>query len=231
MKRIFCGLFILFSCVSLAQIVTDSVLQDNRYFEDQFYIGLTYNILLDKPDNVDQRNLSYGLQAGFIKDIPINKNRTTALGIGLGYGVYSYYTNLRAIENLDDFNYNVITEIDSLKRNKLENHMLELPLEIRWRNSTASEYKFWRVYAGIKLGYVLGGRSKYVSNKANEERDSFYNSDIRRFQYGLTFNFGYNTFNLHAYYALNSLLNDGVTVEGMDISMKPLRIGLIFYIL
>lgn len=231
MKRIFFFGFLLVTLVSMAQIQPDSVVRDSRYLEDQFYIGLTYNFLLDKPENVSQRKLSYGLQGGFIKDIPINRSRTTALGIGLGYGVYSYYSNLRAIETSDDFGYRVITDIDSLKRNKIETHMLELPLEIRWRNSSPTEYKFWRLYAGLKLGYVVGGRSKYISNKANNERTSFYNGDIRRFQYGLTFNFGYNTFNLHAYYALNGLFNDGVAVDGTGISIRPLRIGLIFYIL
>lgn len=231
MRRIFFGGFLLISLVSNAQMQSDSVLRDSRYLEDQFYIGLTYNFLLNKPENVSESNLSYGLQGGFIKDIPINSSRTTAFGIGLGYGVYSYYSNLRGIETPDDFEYNVIINSDSLKSNKVETHMLELPLELRWRNSTASEYKFWRLYAGVKLGYVIGGRSKYISNRTNNERASFFNDDIRRFQYGLTFNFGYNTFNLHAYYALNDLFNDGVTVDGAAISMKPLRIGLIFYIL
>ncbi|KKN21117.1 hypothetical protein LCGC14_0928660 [marine sediment metagenome] len=224
-------MFFLYSLATFAQNQTDSVVGDSRYLEDQFYIGLTYNILLNSPENVNQRNLSYGLQGGFIKDIPINKSRTSAIGIGLGYGVYSYYTNLRALETVDGFDYTIITEIDSLKRNKVETHMLELPLEFRWRNSTATEYKFWRVYAGVKLGYAVGARSKYISNKTNNERESFYNADIRRFQYGLTFNFGYNTFNLHAYYALNGLFNDGVMVDGETIAIKPLRIGLIFYIL
>lgn len=231
MKRIFFGVSLLYSIMAIAQIQTDSTSRDSRYLEDQFYIGLTYNILLNQPENVNQRNLSYGLQGGFIKDIPINRRRTAAFGVGFGYGVYSYYTNLRAVETVNGFNYNVITEIDDLKRNKVETHMLELPLEMRWRNSTASEYKFWRIYAGVKLGYALGARSKYISDKMNNERDSFFNSDIRKFQYGLTFNFGYNTFNLHAYYALNGLFNDGVVFDGTAISIKPLRIGLIFYIL
>lgn len=220
--------FILISWASTAQVYPDSVLRDTKYLEDQFYIGLTYNFLVEKPDNVNQRNLSYGLQAGIIKDIPISKNRTAALGIGLGYGVYSYYSTLRAEETTAGFEYSIITDIENLKRNKVETHMLEMPLEVRWRNSNAVDYKFWRVYAGAKLGYVIGGRSKFVTE---DVKDSFYNTDIRRFQYGLTFNFGYNTFNVHAYYALNNLFNDGTTIEGADISMKPLRIGLIFYIL
>ncbi|MGB7394126.1 MAG: porin family protein [Pricia sp.] len=228
MIRILVGGLLLISWASVAQVYPDSVLQDSKYLEDQFYIGLTYNFLIDKPDDVTQRNLSYGLQAGIIKDIPINRSRTTALGIGVGYGVYSYYSNLRALETATDFEYRVITDIDSLRRNKVETHMLELPLEFRWRNSNAVDYKFWRVYAGVKLGSVIGGRSKYVSE---DDKQSFYNIDIRRFQYGLTFNFGYNTFNVHAYYALNNLFEDGTSLEGGEISIKPLRIGLIFYIL
>ena len=210
---------------------TSQSTENSKYLEDQFYIGLSYNFLLNKPDAVNQRNLSYGLQGGFIKDIPLNTDRTVALGIGLGYGLYSYYSNLRAIEGDSEVGYEVITEIDSLKRSKVETHTFEVPLEFRWRNSTPSEYKFWRVYTGVKFGYVMGGRSKYISDKANNERSSFYNADIRRFQYGLTFNFGYNTFNLHAYYALNNLFEDGTNLEGQPIEMRPLRIGLIFYIL
>lgn len=231
MKQFLFGVFLISACTANSQVYSDSTLRDSKYLEDQFYIGFTYNFLVDMPEAVNQRNLSYGLQGGMIKDIPVNEKRTIALGVGLGYGVYSYYSNLRANETGNGFEYTVIMDSDSLKRNKVETHMLEIPLEFRWRNSNAIDYKFWRVYAGVKLGYVIGGRSKYISNKANNERDSFYNTDIRRFQYGLTFNFGYNTFNLHAYYALNNLFEDGTSLEGADIAMKPLRIGLIFYIL
>ncbi|WP_373519315.1 porin family protein, partial [Pricia sp.] len=138
------------------QVYPDSTLRDGKYLEDQFYIGLTYNFLVDMPENVNQRNLSYGLQAGIIKDIPINRSRTTAFGIGLGYGVYSYYSNLRAIEIPTGVEYTIIADSDSLKRSKIETHMLEIPLEFRWRNSNANDYKFWRIYAGVKLGYVVG---------------------------------------------------------------------------
>ena len=201
---------------------------DKKYLEDQFYVGVTYNFLLNMPHDITQRNLSYGLQTGFIRDIPLNQDRTIALGIGLGYAVNSYYSNLLATEAINGVDYSVLVSDTIYKRNKVETHMLEMPFEFRWRNSTASEYKFWRIYTGFKLGYVVGGRSKYV---ANNGKQSFYNKDIRKFHYGLTFNFGYNTFNIHAYYSLNSLFNDDVLIDGEPIAMKPLRIGLIFYIL
>ncbi len=203
--------------------------EDLKYLEDQFYMGLTYNFLLDRPAPVKQQNLSYGLQMGFIKDLPINRQRTLALGIGVGYGVNSYYSNLLVTKQENSFEYSIVPEDLGVKRNKLETHLLEMPIEFRWRNSNPTEYKFWRIYTGLKLGYVMGSRSKTVSNLG---KGSFTNTDIERFRYGLMVNFGYNTFNIHIYYALNNLFKEGLTLDtGEDLTFTPLRIGLIFYIL
>ncbi len=192
---------------------------DMKYLEDQFYLGTTYNIVLNRPENVTQRNFSYGLMGGFIRDIPINLDRNIGFGVGLGYAYNNYYTNLFANEIADGIEYTVLDKSVSYKRNKVDTHVLEVPLQFRWRTSTASTYKFWRVYAGMKLGYVLGSRSKFVSN---DEKFSFKNNDIERFRYGVVFNFGYSTFNVHAYYALSNLFNDGVvTVEGDSIEFDP----------
>ena len=70
-----------------AQAEQDSTSVDKRYLEDQFYAGITYNFMLSLPDDVSQRNFSYGLQSGFIKDIPLNADRNLGLGIGLGLGL------------------------------------------------------------------------------------------------------------------------------------------------
>ncbi|WP_072994594.1 porin family protein [Pseudozobellia thermophila] len=222
-------LWVLTAQGAMAQTNGDTVALDTRYLEDQFYIGLTYNFLLEKPDVVNQSNLSYGLQMGFIKDMPINAGRTVALGLGLGYGLYSYYSNLQAVELEEDFGYLIIDDEADFKRNKIESHMIEVPFEFRWRSSNEVSYKFWRVYTGFKVGYALGSRSKLVPTEG--AKTSFYNTDIRKFQYGLTFNFGYNTFNLHAYYSLSNLFDDNVYLDGDPIDIKPLRLGIVFYIL
>src|SRR5690606_3068302 len=202
---------------------------DTKYLEDQFYVGLTYNFLMDMPTDVTQRNLSYGLHGGFIKDIPLNLGRTVGLGIGIGYGINSYYTNLRALQNGARLDYILLDGETRYKRNKIETHVLEIPFQFRWRNSTPEEYKFWRIYAGMKFGYAFANRSKFVSDT---EKIGFKNKDIREFQYGIALNFGYNTFNIHAYYSLHSLFKDGTALStGESIQMQPLRIGLIFYIL
>ncbi|TXN37118.1 PorT family protein [Flagellimonas hymeniacidonis] len=208
--------------------VEDNVGVTSKYLEDQFYIGLGFNFLVDRPMDVSQRSLSYNLQGGFIKDIPFNKRRNFGLGIGLGYATNSYYHNIEASEVGDNVIYEISTS-DEFKRSKFETHAIEMPIELRWRTSTLEEYKFWRIYAGAKLGYVFSGRSKLVTDS---ETTGFSNGDIQKFQYGLLLNFGYNTWNIHAYYSLNPLLEDRLTLEnGTPIDIRVLRIGVIFYIL
>ena len=220
----FAILFLLVVLQSNAQVASDSI-SNTRYFEDQFYVGLSYNFILNHPEGSNQRNLSYGLQAGVLKDIPLNKAGTKAIGIGAGLALNSYYSNLVADISGDDITYSIN---DDITRSKLETHLVEFPLEFRWRNSNAEDYKFWRVYGGIKAAYVLGARSKYDLDDISE---GFKNTDLTKFQYGLTLSFGYNTFNFHAYYALTELFDGNASVNGEVLQYRPLRIGLIFYIL
>ncbi|WP_437397345.1 porin family protein [Flagellimonas lutimaris] len=219
--------FILLSSPILGQSTNKMQGGDDRYLEDQFYIGVGYNVLLDKPDELAQRNLSYNLQVGFIKDIPFNRKRNFGVGLGFGYAVNSYYSSLVASQENSTVVYQIMDQID-YNRSKLGTHAIEFPFELRWRTSNAEEYKFWRIYAGAKFGYVFSGRSKLVTEDGN---DSFYNDDIEKFQYGLMLNFGYNTWNIHAYYGLNPLLKEEATLNGNSIDLRVLRIGLIFYIL
>ena len=224
--RIFISLF--FLCFFAGGLAQGTSAPDTEYLEDQFYVGVTYNFIRNKPNDITQRNLSYGLQGGFIKDMPLNPSRTRALGIGFGYAVNSYYSNMQAIKTEGTINYSQVDNNINLKRSKLENHLIELPIEYRWRNSNPEEYKFWRIYTGVKLGYVFASRSKYVSDI---EKISFSNGDVRQFQYGLTFSFGWNTFNAHVYYSLSNLFEDNITFDGELIEIKPLRVGFVFYIL
>ena len=188
--------------------------------------------MLSLPNDVSQRNFSYGLQSGFIKDIPLNEQRNIGFGIGLGLGLNTYYTNVRAIEVGNDIQYRLSSSEIDAKRSKIETHLIEMPLEFRWRNSNATEYNFWRIYAGVKLSYVLNARSKFVAAINNKSfKGSFNNTDLRKLQYGLTLNFGYHNFNMHIYYALTGLLNEEVTFDAAEFKIKPLRIGFIFYIL
>ncbi|PKB42152.1 outer membrane protein with beta-barrel domain [Cellulophaga sp. RHA19] len=222
-----CLSFLLFFVLLGSSVYAQNKEVDSLYLEDQFYVGVTYNTFADKPANLDQRNLPYGLQLGFIKDLPINKNRTVGFGLGLGYAVNNYYSNLVASKQDNTISYVLVDDDFDYTRSKIETHLIEMPIEFRWRRSTPTKYKFFRIYAGAKLGYVFSAKSKFVSD---DLKDVFKNTDVSNFRYGLQFNIGYNTWNIHVYYGLNSLL-DNAYVGDEQLNMKPIRIGFNFYIL
>ena len=204
-----------------------SVQGQEKYLEDQFYAGIAYNILTQRPEEVVQRSLSYHLEAGLIKDIPINPSRTFGFGLGLGYSADAYYSNIGASPAGEGVNYSVLDN-DTFIRSKIQTHGVDVPFEIRLRSSTPESYKFWRLHAGMKATYLFGARSVLVTD---EQRNGFKNRDVRQWQVGAMLNFGYNTFNIHLYYGLTPLLDPEAQVNGETISSRVIRAGVIFYIL
>jgi hypothetical protein len=203
---------------------------DSLYKEDQFYAGITYNLIGKKPADLSQRGFSIGLQLGFIKDMPINKKRNIALGIGLGYSTNSFNQNLLVNkDNTGTFNYSILNDATTYSKNKFYEHLVELPFEFRWRTSNPTEYSFWRIYTGFKIGYVFASSSKYVGDLGTLKYKGI--ADLNDFQYGLTLSAGYNTWNFYAYYALNPIFSGDAKLNGESIDMNAVKIGLMFYIL
>lgn len=199
---------------------------DSLYREDQFYIGLTYNLLQNRPKGLSQNSFSSGLHIGFLRDIPLNKRRNYAIAIGLGYSMNDYRQNMKIKKTDNVFNYQLENDFD---KNKFALHYIDLPLELRWRTSTIQSHRFWRIYTGVKLSYLILNKSKFTSS--DETLRYFGNDDFNKFQYGAYISFGYNTWNFHAYYGLNSLFKSDTKLDGNSIDMNTLNIGLMFYIL
>lgn len=176
---------------------------------------------------MSQNGFSSGFHLGFIRDMPINKKRTFAIGIG--YSANSFNQNLLISKDLQGaFNYELL-ESATFTKNKFSNHLIEIPLEFRWRTSTTETYKFWRIYSGFKLGYVLASTSKFNGSPQDiilKKIDHF-----EKLQYGLTMSIGYNTWNAYVYYALNPIFKKEAMLNGKSIDINAIKIGLIFYIL
>lgn len=211
--------------------------QDNKselyknYREDQFYASITYNLLNEKPSDVSQSGFSSGFHFGFIRDIPINDRRNFAIGLGLGISANSYnQKDLLIEESNNDVTFNIIDEGDyNVTKNKFSTYLVEVPLEIRWRTSTAEDYNFWRIYTGIKIGYLVYNSTKFQSEVANVKLSNV--DSFNKLQYGLTMSVGYSTWNFHVYYGLNPIFDDTSKLNEESIDMKSLKIGLMFYIL
>lgn len=188
---------------------------DSLFREDQFYVSVSYNLVQNRPSGFKQFGFSQGFTAGFLRDFPISKDRKWALAPGIGYS----YNNIKQFVNSDEFfgdgsSENIRTTITS--------HGVDFPLEIRWRNASPTNHKFWRVYAGFKATYVLGANIKVETTSGNEKNSIL--EDVNRWQYGAYLSFGFNTWNPYVYYGLNPIFNEGS-------KMSNFNIGFMFYIL
>ncbi|MCC1484327.1 porin family protein [Winogradskyella immobilis] len=208
----------------------DSLVVDDRYREDQFYASITYNILSNVPDDLSQDGFSTGFHLGFIRDMPFNARRNWSVGLGIGVSSNSYNQNLIISENANEFQFSFSDEtIENIQKNKFTTYLIDFPLELRWRTSTATDYKFWRIYTGFKFSYLVYNTSKLRSSNLDNDLSSIDN--FNDFQYGITLSAGYGTWNFNVYYGLNSIFDNTVSVDNQSIDIKALKLGLIFYIL
>ena len=230
MKYIFIILLVLFGVQFNFSQESYTKEVDSLYKEDQFYVGVTYNLFGKKPDGLSQSGFSTGFHFGFINDMPLNKNRNFAIGIGIGYSLNSFNQNM--LISKDDagvYTYSLLNNSNSYSKNKFYSNLIELPIEFRWRTSTPTEYKFWRIHAGFKLGYVVSNATKF---KGEPESFKYKNiNDFNNLQYGLTLSAGYNTWNIYMYYGLNPIFTNKAILNGNSIDSNSLKVGLMFYIL
>src|SRR5690554_2124146 len=203
---------------------------DLRYREDQFYFGITYNILVNSPPGMSSRGLSGGLQGGFLRDMPINKRRNIAIAAGLGLTYDQYGQNLFIGEDANGKTiFSVLDSDIDFTQNRFALAMIEVPIELRWRTSTPTEYRFWRVYAGARIGYAYWYQSTY-KEPGNDEKTSRI-SEFNPLRIAASLSLGYNTFNFYASYSINPLFDDAITEKEDKIDMNTLKVGLMFYIL
>lgn len=202
---------------------------DSLYREDQFYFGATYNIFINLPKDMSQYGFSAGFHFGFIRDFPVNPDRNKAIGIGLGFSTNSFNNNLNISENQQQGQSLEIIPEGGFSRNKMILHIIELPIEFRWRTSTPETYRFWRVYPGFKFGYVVASKSKFIGDGKTINNNNIDN--LNRVQYGLTLSAGYAAWNVHVYYGLNTIFNNEERLNGQSVDFKMMKIGLMFYIL
>lgn len=203
---------------------------DPRYREDQFYIGVTYNFLMNKPEILKNQGLSGGIHGGYLRDIPINKRRNVAVAVGLGF-VYDQFGHNFFVgrDQQDQTIFRILDEHVHYERNRFNMAGIEVPLEFRWRTSTATEYKFWRIYAGARIGYAYWYKSSF-----KQENNRVILTKIPEFdpvRISGTLALGYSTFNFFASYTFNSLFKNGNANEDLEIDFNAVKVGLLFYIL
>ena len=223
MKKIV--VFLTFMLINSLYAQKDSLQIGDRYFEDQLYLDVSYNVLRNQPDGVKSSSFSYGSSIGYIRDIPLMKNGKLALGVGIGYGYDSFSHGLKVVKT----NLGYLYEATTNTSNKLQLHAVEFPIQFRVRSSEVNKYSFWRLYTGVKLSYNIANKFSYLDeNKATVS--NINTSNYNKFQVGLTMSVGYGTFNFYIYYGLTPLLNNA-EINSATIDSKVFKLGLSFYLL
>ncbi len=227
----FCGVFQI-NAQEEEKPEPDIKVVDSLYREDQFYFTFTYNSA-NRLKGLSQKKFSPGISVGFLRDMPVNKARTYAVAIGLGYSLAVYNHNIYQYPSepgsSSAFTYEFISSDTYYQKNKLTQHFIEVPIEFRWRASTLDSHKFWRIYTGFKVSYLLADSYRFVNDVQRIRYRN--NSDLESFNYGCYITAGWNTWNFYAYYGLNSLYKKTATIDGRSLAPHTLNIGLQFYIL
>jgi hypothetical protein len=232
-KTVLCLVFLLSFFTSFAQENPNAELLpttkvDSLYREDQFYIGVTYNLLKNTPVAFSNDKFSTGLSVGFLRDMPINSNRNLAVAPGLGLTFNNYSQNIGITTANGTPVYTVLTDASAYSNNKFSQLFVDLPLEFRWRGSSFENHRFFRIHGGLKLSYLLYDRSVFRSDSGDTVITG--NPDFNKLLYGTYVSAGYGGVNLYVYYGLNPLFKTA-QIAGTKVDMKSLNIGLIFYIL
>ena len=207
----------------LGQKITEEK-ETTFYREDQFYFGTSFMLLNSNQEAFKPKGLSRHFQLGFVRDIPLNISGRFATGVGLGIDFERYTTNLIQLEegiySLSDLND------ESYEPLFISVQSIEFPLSLRWRNSSPSNYTFWRLYGGLAFQWHYRSRAK--------QNDSFItlSDELQAFGSKAYISFGYNTWNFYFSYRLQPFFSSkGVTPDALPIKLTPIKIGLIFYVL
>ena len=208
---------LLIASFALAQTPADLL-----YREDQIYASVGYPLLIDVPEALTQNKLSHTFSLGFVRDMPINRARNLAFGLGFGLNYNVVHTNLQFTENMEAYTY-----LSSNVTNQWNNLDLEIPLEFRWRSSVPLNYQFWRAYAGLVGYYTLSANQRTRTALI----DSITSLSVQKFRLALRLNVGNNTWNLTYTHPIDSFFDyDKSPHNKLFSQLKIAKLGLVFYI-
>jgi len=214
--------------ISFTMIAQDSIQSSNlSYKEDQWYASISFLLANESIDGFRFNGISQAFSLGFIRDFSLNQDSDKALGLGLGYGISNYGSNLGVVKKgSSKYQFNLIENILLASKNRLISHFIEVPIEYRWRTSTASSYAFWRVYAGYVFRYNFFSKSKPFTG------DSTALDEVRPLSHALKLSAGYNTWNIYVEYSLSPYFKKETQTDlGVPMELNQIKVGLIFYFL
>lgn len=214
--------FTLISSVAFAQEEIKKTIKDkSQNDKDRIVMQLGSEMWLTKPDSIEVKGTSrgFGLYWMFV-DLPIGSPKLT-FSFGLGAFASNIFTDRYAFET-DSMTYLPPVTVE-YKRTKLVTTYLDLPIEFRYCSNPEKRNNSFKIGIGFKGGVLVGSHSKIRMRDALGDWMVSKNTGIKhlnQYRYGPTFRIGYGSFNIFAYYLLNTLF-----VKNKGPEIVPFSVG------
>ena len=218
----------------------------NTDSRDRLIMEFNWNWWLNTPEDLGLQGKSRGFNFYFFYDAPIGgDNFAIAPGIGIGNSNI-FHTSFLTVDTdttSETFGNTLISPFPEdnegnitldFKKNKVSLTYVEIPVELRFRTNrnprNGNRFKF---AVGFKGGLLINSHTKYVGTdtrpgalpgntdfvKYKEHRLL----NVSNFRYGVTGRVGYGNVNIHAFYGLSEVFE-----EGQAFTANPLEIGISF---
>ncbi|MFP4064167.1 MAG: porin family protein [Bacteroidales bacterium] len=212
---------------------------------DRFFVTLFTDAWQNVPDEMDLSTIQRGINISAMQDMPMGRSNFS-IAAGLEFSSHNLYSDHRYLFYPDhplsqEEKYDFAPLRRDYDKNKLSLNYLEVPVQFRYR--TRGLNRTFRIYAGIKAGYLVNAHTKY-EGKDNyllqdgihlyEELEDLlsdtYTREIKTkehrlgnladYRIGLTAMVGYGSLNLHLYYPLTKIFEDNSASD-----MYPVSVG------
>jgi hypothetical protein len=188
--------------------------------KDRLIFEAIYTSWFGIPKNIKPDWKCIGFNFAMMFDKPI-KNSNFSFGYGAGLYCHNFSSNANYLYKTDSITNITSTLMEpktsSYISNKYSERSVEIPLELRFRTKTNSNFK---MMLGVKIGYVFNDYKK--TNDVNGKIRLYDLKNINRFRYGLNFRIGVEQFCLSASYYISEAFNATNGPQGIH----PFSIGI-----
>lgn len=173
------------------------------------------------PAKMNVRAINQGAGGFIMYNIPMGTS-PLSFSIGAGIGCHNLYSNSTVTDiKADTITFTPIPDSIDYKKSKLGLTYLDFPIELRFVAKNKVRFS-----VGVKLGYLLDAKTKYKGDNliGDQYTEKLRKVDhVDKFRFGPTIRFGYNWFQVMAYYSVTQVFDKGFGPE-----LYPISVGITF---
>ena len=202
---------------------------------DRFIVTPFTDLWQNSPDNMDLRTIQRGVNISLLQDMSLGRSNFS-IAAGLGFTSHNLYSDHFYLFDPTNEQYDFFPITADYDKNKLSLNYLNVPVQVRFRSRELNNT--FRLYAGIKVGYLINAHTKYDGEMrypnfdtiCDGELDLLWGTRTRKFKehdlnnlydwhISLTAMIGYGRVNFQMYYPLNDMFKDNPVEEMLPISL------------